>query len=127
MNKKLSPYKVMTSVLGNFSPTKEEKSSINSFFFCRWLSNHPRSIFISNVVNRYYNEIPTNIQYDFVKNTLQKDGIKYIKYNKKEEEPIQTIQNISRFYKISLSTAKDYFALMDDNERYKFENIYRGE
>lgn len=126
MSRKLNPYKIMTSILTSYEPSKEEKQSINSFFLCRWLSNHPRSIFISNILNRYYNEIPIDKQYDFAKETLSKDGIKYIQYSKKEPTPIKTIQNISKFYKISLSNAKDYYDLMDEKEREKFEHIYDG-
>ena len=124
--KKLSPYRVMTSILTNYQPSLEEKLSINSFFLCRWLSNSTKAIHISNIINRYYKEIPVNIQYDFVKDTLHKDGVKYIKYAKKEEEPIKTIQNISKFYNITLDNAKQYYALMDDKEKYKFEHIYDG-
>lgn len=124
--KKLSPYKVMTSILTNYKPTKEEKLTINSFFLCRWLSNSDRAIHISNTINRYYKEIPVDIQYNFVKGVLQKDGIRYIKYAKKEEEPIKTIQNISKFYRISIDNAKQYYSLMDAQEKYKFEHIYDG-
>lgn len=124
--KKLSPYKVMTSILTNYKPTKEEKLSINSFFLCRWLSNSDRAIHISNTINRYYKEIPVDIQYDFVKGVLIEGGIRYIKYAKKEEEPIKTIQNISKFYNISIDNAKQYYSLMDEQEKYKFEHIYDG-
>jgi len=124
--KKLSPYKIMTSVLTSYSPTDEEKKSINSFFLCRWLSNSPRAIFISSIINRYYKEIPPSIQYDFVKDTLSRDGIKYIKYSKKEQAPEKTIENISKFYKVSIVDAKSYFDLMDDEEKNKFKHLYDG-
>jgi len=123
---KLSPYKVMTSILSDYNPSKEEKLSINSFFLVRWMSNSPLAIYISNTINRYYKEMPVDKQYDFAKDTLRRDGVRYIKYTKKEENPLEVITNISKYYKVSIITAKSYYDLMDEQERYKFEHMYDG-
>jgi len=116
----------MTSILNSYNPTLEEKKTINSFFLCRWLSNSPKAIYISNIINRFYKEIPVPIQYDFAKDTLSKDGVKYIKYSKKDKEPEKAILNICKYYNVSIITANSYYELMDKEEKYKFEHMYDG-
>ncbi len=118
-------YNIMTSVLTNYQPTPEEKRTINSFFLCRWLSNNPRSIFIGNAINRYYIELPLIQQYDIAKFMLS-GKIKYIQFPKKEKNKNKTIDNISRFYKISIETALDYYELMTDEEKDEMTEIYNG-
>jgi hypothetical protein len=125
MSKKTS-FQIMTSVLKTYNPTLEEKQSINSFFFCRFLSNHPLSIALANALNRFYKEIPVNIQYDITKDFFKnrKEKIKFIQFPKKESEDNKVIDNISRYYKISIETATGYFNLMADDEKLKFKDIY---
>ena len=125
MNKKKSSYQIMTSILSNYNPTLEEKLTINGFFFTRYLSNNPKAIHIGNVFNRYYKEIPLNIQYDLAKQLL-KGKIKFIQFPKKEKNLDIIIINISKFYKINIDKAKEYYNIMGENERLKFEKLYEG-
>jgi hypothetical protein len=124
-NKEVTPFQVMTSILNNFTPTKEQKNSINSFFFVRWLSNNPQSIHLGNVFNRYHKEIPLFIQYDIAKQILQ-NKIKFISFPKKELEDEKILKNISKYYKVSLSTAEEYYSIMNKEEKEKFEKLYDG-
>jgi hypothetical protein len=125
MSKK-SGYQIMTSILNNYKPSKEEKLSINPFFFIRWLSNSPKGIHIANVFNRFYKEIPLDIQYDTAKQLL-KNKIKYIQFPKKEKNENIVIENISKFYKISLEKAMEYYEIMPEKERKRFEDLYKGQ
>jgi hypothetical protein len=120
---KKSSFQIMTSVLKPYNPTLEEKKTINGFFFCRFLSNNALSIHLANAFNRYYKEIPINIQYDIAKMLFSKK-IKFIQFPKKESEDNKIIENISRYYKISIETATGYFQLMKDDEKIKFKNMY---
>jgi len=123
MAKKPNPYKIMTSILSDYQPTYEEKMSINSFFFCRYLSNNPQSVFVGNIINRYYNEIPLNIQYDIAKQLL-KGKIKFIQPQKKEKLNNKLLENISRYYNINIETAIEYLELMKDPQIEEFKTLY---
>jgi hypothetical protein len=123
--KKKSSYQIMKSILNGYKATKEEKESINAFFFIRWLSFNPKSVFISNVFNRFYKEIPIYVQYDISKQLL-KGKINYIQFPKKQNDTSEILDNIVRYYKVSLSTAKEYYSIMSEEEKEKFKNLYKG-
>lgn len=125
MNKEIKPYQIMISILNDFTPSKEQKQMLNPFFFVRWLSNNRQAIHIGNVFNRYHKEIPIEIQYDIAKLLLHKK-IKFIKFPKKEIENEKTLENIARYYKISLSQAQDYYDIMSEKEKQKFKTLYDG-
>jgi hypothetical protein len=122
---KKSSYQIMTSILTNYRPVYQEKLTINSFFFVRYLSNNTRGIHVGNVFNRYYKEIPINIQYDIAKQLL-KGKIKYIQFPKKDKNIDITITNISRFYKINIDAAKEYFDIFDTEQKEYFRTLYDG-
>ena len=115
----------MTSVLTSYQPTLEEKKSINGFFFCRYLSNHPKAIHIANAFNYFYKEIPIEVQYNVAKVLVTKERIKFIQFPKKTKEENEIINNISRYYKVSNETATEYYSLMGTEERIKFRDLYK--
>lgn len=123
--KKPNPYKVMTSVLTTYKPTYDEKMTINSFFMCRYLSNHPRGVFVSNMINRYYNVIPLNVQYDIAKQLL-KGKIKFIQQTSKPKVDTKLLDNISRYYKINEQHAIEYLELMGEEQIEDFRTLYDG-
>jgi len=118
-------YQIMTSILTNYSPSREEIELINEFFFCRYLSGDPRSVFVGNFLNRYYQEIPKHIGYKLAKQLLV-GKIRFIQVPKKEKNEDVTIDNISKYYRICSIEAKQYFELMDAEERNKFLLLYDG-
>ena len=120
---KRSPYKIMTSILSSYQPTYDEKMTINSFFMCRYLSNHPQSVFVANMINRYYNQIPLNTQYDIAKQLL-KGKIKFIQPQKKEKLDDKLLENISRYYNVNESTAIEYLELMKQPQIEEFSTLY---
>lgn len=126
MNKPKTAYQVMTSILTTYKPSLEEKMSISSYFMCRYLSSNSASIFVGNFINRYYSEIPVNIQYDISKQILN-GKIKWIQLPRKDKNDNKTIDNISVFYKVSYITAVEYYNLMSDKERDRFHKIYDGQ
>jgi hypothetical protein len=125
MKTKKSSYQIMTSIFNNYNPDIKEKLKINGFFFVRYLSNNSRAIHVGNVFNRYYKYIPLNIQYDISKQLLY-GKIKFIQFPKKIEENNIIITNISKYYKINLNKAKEYYNLMPESEREKFKKLYEG-
>lgn len=126
MKEQLTPYQIMTSILTKYSPTLEEKLKINSFFTARYLSGHPGSVFVGNFINRYYEEVPLDVQYDVAKQLLN-GKIKWIQLPKKDKNDNKTITNISTFYKISIIGAIEYYNLMEEQEREYFNKIYDGQ
>lgn len=123
MAKKMKPYEVMTSILKSYNPTYAEKMTINSFFMCRYLSNNPQSVFVGNMINRYYNEIPLDKQYDIAKQLL-KGKIKFIQPQKKEKLDSKLLENISRFYNVNLECAIEYLELMETEQIEEFKTLY---
>ncbi len=125
----LSPFKVMTSLLNNTTPTKDEIKTLNSFFMCRWFSNNPHTVSMGNMVNLYY-DMPLEIQYkfceDYIAMTRMKDRVKFISFSKdKQNKDFQKLMdNIQRKYKINEEQAQEYFNLMDNDERNKIYNMY---
>lgn len=115
----------MTSILSDYKPHYDEKMTINSFFLCRWLSNNPSAIFVGNIINRYYNEIPLDRQYDMSKQILR-GKIRYIQFPKKTKNSEKIIDNICRYYKVSENTAWEYWNLMNKEEKEKMEIMYDG-
>jgi len=115
----------MTSILSTYKPTYDEKLTLNSFFMCRYLSNHPQSVFVGNMINIYYNQIPLDRQYDFAKQLIS-GRITFIQNQKKEKIDTKITDNISRYYKVSEEHAIEYMELMDEVQRQKFKTMYDG-
>jgi len=116
--KQLSSWDVMSSILKpQVTPNKEEIQSLNSFFFCRYLSSNKHSVPIAAVINRYYH-IPKEVQFQFAQDYSDLVGlprlVKFINYRapkiSKEQEAIYT--NLSKRYKISRTKAEEYFNLL---------------
>jgi len=126
---KLSPFKVMTSLLNETKPTPEEIETLNSFFLCRWFSNNPHTVAMGNMINLYYN-MPLNIQYkfceDYIELTNMKNKVKFINASKdKQNKDFEKLmENIQKKYKVNEITALEYFELMDNDERNKIYNMY---
>ena len=125
-----TPYAVMTSILKkNENPTKEQAQTLNTFFFVRWLSNNRFTTPIAHVLNTYYN-IPPEVQLrfadDYAELTGLRNKVKFIGFNKEKVSPEmkKILENISRKYKVSETTAQEYFDLMDNAERDRLYTMY---
>ncbi len=124
-----SPYIIMTSILKEANPSKEELQNINTFFFTRWLSNNRYTMPIAFELNLHYN-IPPEVQYlfanDYVELTNMRKKVKFIGQQKEKMHPDlqKLLDNISRRYNINENSAYDYLKLMDEDERIKTYNMY---
>lgn len=130
MKEDSSPYQIMASILKPHQvPTLEQAKKINSFFFCRWLSNNRFTIPISALMNRYYN-IPPETQLKFAQDYSDLTGlpgkVKFIGFTKEKQSPemIKILDNIKRKYKVNDQLAQVYFDLMDNDERDKIYSLY---
>ncbi len=129
MKTKLTPFKVMTSLLNNTTPTQEEKNTLNSFFLVRWLSNNPNTLPMANIINTWYN-LPVDIQYqfcdDYIQLTRMKNRVKFISFQKDKQNPdfVKLMDNIQRMYNINEIQAQEYYKLMSNDEKNRIYNYY---
>ncbi len=122
----MTPFKVMTSLLTNQTPTKEQKSTMNSFFLVRWLSNNINTVPLAGIVNRWY-KMPTEIQYQFSDDWISlmglKGRIKFIKYEQTQNQP-KIIEAIQDRYKINEAQALVYAKMLPNKEKDEIQRIY---
>ena len=128
--KGLTSWQVMSSVFKpEIKPTEEEIASLNSFFFCSYLSNNPHSMPIASAINWRYN-IPVPVQYRFAKDYSDMVGmakkIRFISFSKQKTSPemAKLIDNISKKYQVNNETAMEYFNLMTDDQRTELYTLY---
>ena len=129
MRTPLTPFKVMTSLLNNTTPTSDEIGTMNSFFACRWLSNNKHTLPMANTINRHYN-IPVNVQYkfyeDYIYLTNMKNDVKFISFSKDKQDKnfIKLMENIQRKYNIGVDQAQIYYNLMTNEQKNEIYNLY---
>jgi hypothetical protein len=124
----MTPYQTQASILKPFMPKKEEIEKINTFFFCRWLSNNRFTVPIAGILNKYYN-IPIYVQYifanDYVELVQMRNKVKFIGIQKEYRSVNEDIlKNIKRYYKINDEEAQEYCKLMNEKEKNRFLNMY---
>lgn len=119
-------FKQMSECLNtNARPLDSDLEKLPGFMFCRWLSNHPNTIMMSNQFNLYYKEIPINIQWH-VAQTYINGRIRFIKFPSKSKEESSILQKcIMREYKVSLDKAKEYEELLSPKEIEKVKKHER--
>ncbi len=123
----MNSYQAMTSILKpNIKPSDEEIKSINSFFFARWMSNNKHTVPIASVINTFYN-IPIKSQFKFAQDYSDLVGlpgkVKFIGFDKEKisDEMEKLLSNIERKYKVSRTSAQEYFDLMLLTDEGKLE------
>ena len=126
---KMTPFKVMTSLLNNTKPNTEEINTLNSFFMCRWFSNNKHSLQMANIININYN-MSLQIQYkfceDYIALTNMKSNVSFISFSKEKQNKDlqQYLENIQKRYKVNEIQAQEYYNLMDNDAREKIYNLY---
>lgn len=90
--------------------TQEDLDKISPFLMLRWLEGNPGCLQIAQFLN-VYNKIPLEAQIEFIKSITQ-GRIKYIKFIKGQKVESKDLENISKFFKISLDKALLYSEFM---------------
>lgn len=111
-----------SSIKKDFIPTRDELKTINSFMFCRWLSNSPVGIEIANYLNNAI-DIPIEVQYHFVRSTMH--NVRYIAYPKKTDENNKDIEVLATHYKCNYLQAKQYYKILPSEELEKILTKYK--
>ena len=120
-------FKTITSTLKNEEPSENEINEIPSYVFCRWLSGSPYFLQLANIFNRF-SDIPIVNQFYTIKNynkyTL-KQKVKFIPYPKgSSEKEEKDLEYISKYYKCSLESAREYLEFISDSELNRLRNAY---
>ena len=126
MSKTLKPYDVMKSAVDSkVVPSIQDIKKINSFFFVRYISNDPNTIYIANILNCNHT-IPLEAQYNFVKySTL--DKVSFINYPKKEKIlSDKDLKVIRTHFKINESVAKDYVKILGTEKTQEILDKYKN-
>ncbi len=120
-------WNTLYKLFNNKTATKEEIEKIPSYIMIRWLSGNKLTVIPANIINLNYN-IPIYNQYKFLDDYYTLTGINKkiskIKYNKDIKET-EIIENIAKYYKVNLWTAKKYYNLMPEDERKSFKDLYK--
>lgn len=117
-------FAIMASAIKkDFIPSPEEIKSINSFMMCRWISNHPLGVEVSNIINNA-TDIPIETQYWLVRSMM--NNVRYIKYPKKTSDEDKDITIIAEHYKCNFLQAKQYYKILPEEERNKLLNKYKN-
>ena len=94
-------FKILTGCLDKSKKFSEaEINSVSPYLFCRWLSGNQYTIFASNELNKYYNEIPFLNQYQMIRETFG-NKIKFIPFPKSLKD-----EDFRRFWSLKNITPK---------------------
>ena len=111
-------------------PNEDKIQKINSFVMVKWLSNNPKTVIAANAIN-LNDKIPIQNQFRFLDDYFTLNGTKkqkpYVPWTKKQNVPDvlqKLLDNIQRFYKVNPDTAREYFELMDNDQRDRLYNMY---
>ena len=94
--------------------TDEDIAKVSDFVFCRWLSGNSKTLQIAQMFNYYYN-IP--IEYKLkVAQRIINGRIKFIPYPKSNKIDDKNLEDISKYFNISIDKAKLYKEFISDDE-----------
>lgn len=118
----MSLFDTLKTIIDGRDASPDDVSSIDSFVMCRWLSGDPRTIFVANELNRYFN-LPVDKQYEFAKYLLN-HKVKYLRYYKNTKRTGDELKNIARYYNISAEKAVEYAQLISEEEMNYINGLY---
>ena len=126
----LSTWQVMSSVFKpEINPSPADIDKINSFFFCRYLSNNKFTLPIANTLNIHYN-LPVDQQYRFARVYSELTGmpgkVKFISFSKDKTHPMmeKVLSNIERRWNVNRTQALQYFEVMTDEQKDEMFEYY---
>lgn len=94
--------------------TDEDISKVSDFVFCRWLSGNSGTLQIAQMFNYYY-DIPIELKLKVAQKIIN-GRLKFIPYPKSVKNDDKDIENISKFFNVSLNKAKMYMEFISDDE-----------
>lgn len=94
--------------------TDEDISKVSDFVFCRWLSGNSGTLQIAQMFNYYY-DIPIELKLKVAQKIIN-GRLKFIPYPKSVKNDDKDIENVSKFFNVSLNKAKMYMEFISDDE-----------
>jgi hypothetical protein len=108
----------------NINPTEEElEKTLNSFLYCKWLSNNPTAVQVSLFLDMGSKFIPPQVQYKFAKLALKNSKIGFIQFPKKSKTD-KLLEPIIKKYKCNPSVAKEYLKIMGESKARELYDKY---
>jgi hypothetical protein len=120
----MNMFQVFQNCIQGKDSSKEDIKKISTYIFCKYLASNSRTIQIANFLNVYY-KLPSEVQYNFVKRTLN-GRIKFIKYLNNQTEKIpKDVEYLMKYYKISSEVAKTYLDEIEPSELNRIRLLYK--
>ena len=120
----MNMFQVFQNCIQGKDSSKEDIKKISTYIFCKYLASNSRTIPIANFLNIYY-KLPPEVQYNFVKRTLN-GKIKFIKYLNNQTEKIpKDVEYLMKYYKISSKVAKTYLDELEPSELNRIRLLYK--
>ena len=120
----MNMFQVFQNCIQGKDSSKEDIKKISPYIFCKYLASNSRTIQIANFLNAYY-KLPSEVQYNFVKRTLN-GKIKFIKYLNNQTEKIpKDVEYLMKYYKISSEVAKTYLDEIEPQELNRIRLLYK--
>ena len=117
-------FKTFQNCISGKDSSESEIKEIPAYVFCKYLGSNYKTIQIANFLNVYY-KLPPEVQYDFVKRTLN-GKIKFIKYLNSQTEKIpKDVEYLMKYYKISSEVAKTYLDEIEPSELNRIRLLYK--
>lgn len=120
-DEKPTPFDFIKSISHTKKNILKNPKDYTPYIVNKGLSYFPDTILFANEMNRLW-MIPPQQQYDFLIHSVRPRE-RYSKWNKKDKEKEQTINNICSFYNCSPKIAKQYMASMDEEDIEYINNI----
>lgn len=124
MVKIMELFECLKTIISGKKADISDIEKINPYVLCRWLSGDPRSIMIANALNANA-DIPVERQYEFAKYLLA-HKIKYLRYYSNTKLEGEDLENIAKYYNISLEKAQEYASLISSDEIAYINSLYRA-
>lgn len=103
--------------------TEADIQKINSFVMCRWLSGHPGSLLIAQMIN-HYDKMPVDVQVQLAHTLAGK--FKYIPYPKSPKNIEQNLDSLCQYFNISPRIAQEYLEFISEDDLKTIEYELRS-
>lgn len=121
---KITIFDILNSLTGlkeDISSREDFEKIYNPFMINRFFSMDAETLFIANFVSQM-SHLPKKVQYDFYFRAIDKKK-KFFKYEKKEQNNINGLDEVSEYYQINKSDA--YYLMINILSKEQISNIMK--
>lgn len=111
MSDKNSPFDYINSIF--YKNKKDDLNGYVSFIVNRGLSYHSDCVYYANEMNRYYNSLQPDQQYEFLYLTVKKGKRPFQKWSKQQKD--DNIELLQEYYKCNRQKAIEILAIINND------------